>query len=452
VDFSTYICDISVDTVDTVDEYDPKNGVDGLHDFMEMLSNVLTEYELDFHKVVVLVETSEIANFLSKAFMMSHIPESMEYHPLLMSMTAYTVDNFDEFSNLNNCFANRVFIGKTKTNPLESGILFVTMDDLVYTMSSPIQLRYTDVMIMFNRNGLDEDTKYTVNSIVNVNGTIDDCMPKFVFVDIYRKQLGKQLSDLYEAFYHTNTMDEETEIRNLIESGTKSEVSALKKSFKLDAYTELNTLMAEGIIHSEMKLTDKKRVKLESIYSIKRADQDYVNRHKIMYITTLTKSVLSMSTTHMYSLEHQYMYLPSAKTGKIKGFINNKAYLARVKDRTEELRMEVNQIVNAANNKVRLKNYSGPLWLGLDNGSESEGSMVAFANEDKNTIEYSLILGTYKFTRTYKRDGWTEKENRDKKILFLSPVFKRDTLSEFKINMKKPQYKRFSQMEKIVID
>jgi len=410
---------------------------------------------LAYHKAIVLCETDDIAEFMTEAFEAYSMDET--YHPRLMGCKPYSKVQFDEFSNLNNRFAREIFHVDVRNieQTIESGILFITMDTLVNLIRSPIQLRYVDLLWTLNSDGLNEDAKYLMSQILNVNSTIRSDKVKgssFMYVDVYRKVLAKQLQQIYESVYHQNVNGEIAETRALMDNGDKKEGRALKKFHRWNAFTELLLLEREKTIETEPRLTDLRLQKLETLYSINRADQDYINRHSIAYINTIftTKNMKDpMSTTNMYRKEAKFLYVPSPKTGNMKGFLRNQAYYDAVQDRTDELRHEVSQIVNAKSDKARLKNYSGPVWLGKVNGKEMEGSLIGFADKKNDTIEFAQIMGTYKFTRTYKRDGWTEKENRDKKILFLSPVFEKRKLSEFKLRINRPAYQRFSRMEKV---
>jgi hypothetical protein len=257
--------------------------------------------------------------------------------------------------------------------------------------------------------------------------------------------LGKQLYNIYETFYHTDKDKENLEINNLLDNKKKESI-VLEKTFKLQSYSNLNELLDNEIIKSDIKITDKKKAKLESMYSITAKDYNYIDRHSITYINLITNYSKKSSGGHMYNLEYEYLYIPT-KSGKITGFKDNESYLKKVDTRIDELKMEVDQIINANNDKTRLKKYSGPVWLGKLNGSEAEGSVVAFADDNNDTIEFSKILGTYNFTRNYKRKGWSEKDNKNRKILFLSPVFKHDLLSNFKKDNKK-----FTRMQKVYFD
>jgi hypothetical protein len=464
-EFYSNITALTMDVVDCMDEYDDPDD-DNVAMFMRSISGLLNEIPFQYLKGIVLCETEENANFMVDAF--EAYRQSDIYHPRLLECTSYSKENFNRFSDLNNRFASSFFLKDdtasatesdstksdlTQSDLTQSGMLFITIEDLIDLMRSPIQLRYVNFIFTLNTEGLSDDLKYIVSQVLSANRDTES--KTFVYFDVYRKLLGRQLSNIYETFYHQNRVAEENEIRNAIDSGKKSEVTGLKKLHKLNSFTDLNILISNNQIMTEISLTDKKREKLESIYSIRRADQDYINRHSIAYVNMISRAKQSknpMSTTGMHVTESPYLYLPSPKTGKIKGFIQNKPYLQVVTERTDELKIEVDQIVNAKSDRVRLKNYTGPVWLGRDNGKEREGSLIAFADESNGTVEFAQILGTHRFTRTYKRDGWTEKENRDKNILFLSPVFERQKLSEFNRRIRRPAYQRFCMMEKVYLN
>lgn len=457
VEFMSKISRITSDDVECMDEYDDPDN-DKMAQFMNSVTDFLNDNHFEYLKGIVLCENDETADFMTEAFEAYRMSDI--YHPKLLGCSAYSKKEFSRFADLNNRFARAVFInGDTTKSELQSGILFITIDELIDLIVTPIQLRYINMVFAMTVDGITDDMTHIISQTISANNVKDLVIGSkvFAFFDVYRKNLGAQISQIYETFYHQNQKTEEKEIRELINSGDdnyKKEVAAHRKLLKLNAYTELDSLLEERVIDTDVVLTDKKREKLESIYSIRRKDQDYINRRNIVYMNMVNRAKQSkspMSTTGMLVTESPYLYLPSPKTGKMKGFLKNSAYIQNVEDRTEELKNEVNQIVNAKSDRTRLKEYSGPVWLGRDSGDEQEGSSVVFADETQDTIEFARILGTFKFTRTYKRDGWTEKENRNKKILFLSPVYDRKKLSLFKRQIQRPEYQRFTRMEKIYL-
>lgn len=454
IDFYTHISSVNIDSIDKMNSQ--VNGIDPIANFYRTISNVHDRNILKYSQIIVLCETDEIAQFMAGTFETYTLDNTL--NPKILECRTYSKDNFMEFCNLNNRFEREVFEIQLISNEiiLESGIMFITLDKLINLMRSPVQMRYINMIYTLTQSGLDKNVTNLISQILEMNSTVN-IDKTFIFVDIYRKRLATQLSNIYETIYHKN-VDKELELISTVGSTTddknnKTEYQALKKLHKVNAFTELNLLISNKQISSEVNLTNQRRDQLESTYSIRKDDYDYINRYSIVYVNPITtkRNDNPMSATGMYQMESQYLYLPSPKTGKIYEFSQMNSYTKAVSDRTEELRNEVEQIINAKNDRVRLKKYSGPLWLGRENASEQEGSLVGFSNEILDTIEFAQILGTFKFTRTYKRDGWTEKENRDKKILFLSPIFRKQKLSEFRKQIKRSANQKFMIMEKIYI-
>jgi hypothetical protein len=413
--------------------------------FMDLLDRIFTEYDLYFKKMICITETSDIAEFLKKKY--NKLKKKYD-NPYFLNMQAYTNDNLNTFLDLNNNFAEMVILNKTTNDNIitRSGILFITENDLL-NVNISIALQSTDTIFTFNKSGLNTNIINLLDMIITSNSLNLNKNSQFLVIDIYRNLLGKQLYNIYETFYHINKDKEDLEINNLLDcDNEKKEASALEKTFKVQSYANLNELLDNKNIKSDIKITDKKKAKLESMYSITIKDYNYIDRYSITYINDLTNYSKKTSSGNMYNLEYEYLYIPT-KSGKITGFKDNESYLKKVDIRTNELKMEVDQIINAENDKKRLKKYSGPVWLGKLKGAESEGSVIAFTNENNDTIEFSKILGTYNFTRNYKRKGWVEKDNKSRKILFLSPVFKHDLLSNFKKDNKK-----FTRMQKVYFD
>ena len=202
---------------------------------------------------------------------------------------------------------------------------------------------------------------------------------------------------------------------------------------KLTSYIYLRNLISENVIRLDTKLNKAKIQKIEKIYLIKQIDKDYMNRHNIAHIVQMVKNIDTMCSFNMYQIEKSYLNIDKN----------------RLEEHIQVLKDECREILT--NNKNKNK-YSGPLWLGRSNGRELEGSMVCFLHDNKrDLVEYAMILGVTEFSRKYKRVGWTEKENKDKKILFLSPIIKKEKLSVFRKKRNIPSYKKFSTMEPITL-
>lgn len=422
---------------------------------IDVMIEVLCDSAKDCHKILCIVSDRKVATKLNRMIgqrVQRSVTSRVITDPTLLRIKTYTSKGMYGFYDYKNDCASTVLIGNsdqvTSTCSTDIAMLIVTLDDLMQSTDSVIGLRHVDCVMLCNESGLTTDSIRLMDSVVlmNVdNTTVTDTLTdtRLTVIDINRNDMVTQTLTTYNTFYDADRMHYLLEVQSLCtdDDDRHTKLTELKKTYNLECYSKLCRLVDSKIIDTLLNRGD--RVKLEKMYGIRKKDYDYIDRHKMMYMNTLTKSRLSMSTGIMHDLEQQYLYIPN-KVGKITGYRNNSVYTDKAKLRTEELATEVSMIMSN-----QLKNYSGPMWLGKDDGTEAQGSMIGFADEDKDTLEVCQILGTYKFTRTYKRQGWTEKENRDRKILFLSPVLLQVPLSDLKKSLKRPTYKKFARMEKI---
>jgi hypothetical protein len=168
---------------------------------------------------------------------------------------------------------------------------------------------------------------------------------------------------------------------------------------------------------------DNKNELQKKLFKIKEKDREFHHRKNIIYIITVPK-IQSASVNQHYQIEKEYF--------------NKNISIDRLKEQIEQIK----------NPKCKLKEYSGPKWLGSDQNIEIPGNKIGFADETNNTLEIFEIIDVNKFCRRDKRPEWKEKENRGKNILFLSPMIKKMKLSKFKENIKYSKLKHIDNMSK----
>ena len=413
----------------------------------QILSDVLEDN--DCRKVLCLVSERKVVtkfkNLLSKRLektLRSKKITDPTVMPYLLGVKI--LDRYEFYDHLNDCVTSTL-LGDGKIERSDStGLFITTLDDL--DTSCMIGLKHIDCVMMLGSADLtDPKIVRLFDQIMTYSDRTTHVQP-LTIIDTDRADRIRQIVNAYDLFYDTEraTYSKDCQdVRSADRDTMNAELAELKKAYDLECYAKIDELVRSDMIQVQSEFTTKEVAALEKTYGIRKKDYAYIDRHKMMYVNTVSKSRIAMSTGHMLDLEQRYLYLPN-KVGEITGFRKNRAYCNKVRARTEELTSEVEQILAG-----KLKSYSGPMWLGKDGGSEAQGSMLAYADDDNDTIEVCQILGTHKFTRTYKRQGWTEKENRDKKILFLSPVLMQISLSEFRKTLKRPSYRKFSRMEKI---
>jgi hypothetical protein len=138
---------------------------------------------------------------------------------------------------------------------------------------------------------------------------------------------------------------------------------------------------------------------------ITESDRRIYNRNKTIYIVPISKHESLIKK--YYENESEYLYSSIS---------------------IDNLKQEFEQITKP---NSALKIYSGAKWLGTDKQNEISGNMIGFLHQKKKIIEICQIIDVCKFSRKFKRPEWKEKENKDKNILFLSPIINTIKVSEF---------------------
>jgi hypothetical protein len=277
----------------------------------------------------------------------------------------------------------------------DPGILFVEAS--VITMPQNILLlENVDCVINFSLTLKKNIIAY--RSIMYCFALISITDIRISLVECIEKNISAQLIRLHDIFFNrfTDNIEKYTDIINKIAS---------KKI----------TLMPE--------FTDNDKKKLEQALKITPADKKYHNRENIIYIVMIPKQ-RNESINQYFQIEKKYF----------------RATVSR-----DKLRAEMKLITT-----TKSKKYSGPKWLSGADKLEIPGNKIGFVDEKNDHIKICEIIDVHKFGRRNKRSEWKEKENRDKNILFLSPVIGQMSLSKFKqgIGSKTIQYMKSIEIPK----
>jgi hypothetical protein len=172
--------------------------------------------------------------------------------------------------------------------------------------------------------------------------------------------------------------------------------------------------------------------KVIKYYGISQKDKVYMKR----YNTTYLYDVYKKPYMEMYEEQMDKLYIinefmePEFDFDKIESTIEYKKMMSI--DELKSLDFKANK---------KLKSYSGPVWIG-DTYNETctdrdyyEGSTLGFVMN--NIVHFCKILASHKFTRRYKKPFMKEKVNKDKTILFLSPVYVSVSLDDVKKSVTK---------------
>lgn len=185
-----------------------------------------------------------------------------------------------------------------------------------------------------------------------------------------------------------------------------------------------------GLIYLDMTFNDIQHKRLEKTFKITEADKRFAIRHNIIYIVPIPKSSAS-TIRHNYQFEEEF----------IKSDLN-----------TNELRGQYEMIVASKKIGRKIPIYIGPKWLSRRDRIEIEGNKIGFTHESTNTIEICEIIGIKEFSRRDKRKHWKEKDNKNRNILFLSPIIEKYQLSKFKTIMKLKKTDQIKYMQEFIFD
>ena len=371
-------------------------------DLTKLLNSIATKYRYPYYKILCITDDSRV-----KKLKCAFASNTQQLHPR-MTMMVYDARQIGMFWNLNNMlyekFCHDSHLKRTDYAE-QSGILFASPESVLYY--SPIELARINVVLLLNTAGL-AGAKSLVSDVVEANRDTQQVL----IVEPYTANLSNQIREMYECFYG---MPANTNART-------------PKQRKLDAYTDILHLVKTHTIRCDVDLNESRLLKLQALYGVKPKDYDYINRHNIAYVITLIDTPNKMCSFKMYEAEDRYLHKNQIRTDST---TDSRAEI--VTEQTDEITDDI------------------PRWLGKSNGTEAVGSVLIFADEECNTAEYVRIVQIAEFSRKYKRIGWTEKENRDKKILFLSQIYKRRKLTELKKKYDKPKNKQFGYMEKLYL-
>lgn len=380
--------------------------------------NSNNDHDLDkiipMKKIIVLTKTNKNAQTLSKLYRKTY----MKYHGLL-DVVPYDASNEEEIKKFQDLYVHNLttrFLDK-KThkrilkesikNCTDNGILFMCTHDLnkLIETNKLSLLKNVDCLLLLDDTLKSDIQKYNFllmtlisNEIYNSSTSRDDM--ELSLIEILEKNLHKQLHRLGTTLYSHNKTN--VEIFELIRENINSDM-----------------------ISMDVEFNDMRRDKLERMFKITQADRKNHNRNNTIYIVPVPKP-RSSQIRQQYLVETEY-------------FESNVAISV--------LRNQMDLI-----KKAKSKEYFGPKWLGTFEKQEIPGNKIGFLDEHKKEIKVCEIIDVHKFGRRDKRSEWKEKENRDKNILFLSPVINKIKLSKFKKETGVSKYESIDYMQEFVVE
>lgn len=321
-----------------------------------------------------------------------HYRENMYNYHNLMDVLPYDgtdQEQIDRFADLYTRTDSLRHLSKnSRTKLLESivssradaGILFANLSTITSSKNT-VALTNIDCVVNYSEQLKDDNINYrTVMMYLTTACTVDS---QITLIEHSDTNVQKQLRRLHSMFYD----QDKDRIENYVD-------------FVKDIKSEKILIESESI-KSQSELT-----KLEKQFNITKADKDYYNRFNVVYIVPLsTDKNDDLSTSEQYEIEKEYL---QAKVSN--------------DDLTDE-----SELIKNTKSKI----YSGPKWMGRDDRMEIPGNKVGLLNKTTKMIEICDIIDVHKFGRRLKRQEWREKGNKNKNILFLSPVRYRMKLAAF---------------------
>lgn len=156
-------------------------------------------------------------------------------------------------------------------------------------------------------------------------------------------------------------------------------------------------------------------------YKISKSDKEYMKRKCYTYLFNVNYDNENTNEyNEMYNEQMKYLYILDQDCEPRYDFENIES-LFELKSR--ELQEEIDTL--NLKGKKKLSKYSGAVWI-MDDDFDFERDYYADSHIGfiyNETIYFSRVLASHKFTRRYKKDFMKEKVNKDKKLLFLTPVF-----------------------------
>lgn len=250
-----------------------------------------------------------------------------------------------------------------------SGIIFITKP-MLFESNNILSLKNIDCVVFADDKIKTDKLRY--NIILSCLSSLRIKGSCAIIIDYVEKHIYSQLYRIANIFYS-------------YESDSANSYIQLKNNIKT------RKLQLPYVLNSS-------RIRnLEKIFGITQDVKDFHNRHNRIFIVNDISQCGSLSEQY-YQFEKQYF---------------------NIKIDIQNLMAEFNLI-----NTNKSTYYSGPKWISREDRKEIAGNKLGFIRDgiNCNIIELFEIIGIIKFNRHNKRKIWKEKENRDKNILFLSPL------------------------------
>lgn len=359
-------------------------------------------------KIVVITKTKKDADNM-RSFYKNIRKRTDNYCHNLIDINSYDAENSIELSVFLNLYVrddtvlyldannhNKLLMNSIKKRT-DSGILFIETDKfakLIESCESCI-FKNIDTVVVLDDTLKNEQILYESllfmlidNKLIKTDPTIN-----LTFVEIKENNIQTQLHRLGTILYSHNKSN--VEILDMIKDNISNQIIKIDDNF--------NT-----------KLQNKIENKLEKLFEITQKDIKRHNCTNTIYIVPVSK----MSTENKnYS---QLMHVTSEHYKIEKKYMNINIDHCELQNQIEMIK------------KNKSKQYSGPKWISTSDKEEISKNKIGFFIEHKGLIEICEIIDVHKFTRKDKRAEWKEKENRDKNILFLSPVIKKIKMANFR--------------------
>lgn len=365
-------------------------------------------------KIVLITDSSESANNV-----LTHYKDRrMDYH-WLMDVRPYDGSDIDEtilFSDLyvqknkgvflNKCVQRKI-LKDTILNRTDNGILIISSEQFIQSVNTHGigKFKNVDCVMMMDESLKLNQRIYDLmmmmlagNEIYNTSGN-QNCV-ELTMIETLEKNPHKQLFRLGSILYSHNKTN-------------------------VEIFETIRRNISTGTIQMDVEFNATRQDKLSRTYKITLEDMRFYNRNNTFYIVPIPKPKSSQ-------IHQQYLI--------------EKDYFKIDVDR-EKLKEQMQMI-----KKAKSKEYFGPKWLGTSDKHELPGNKLGFLNEKTGVIEICEIVDTHKFGRRDKRAEWKEKENRDKNILFLSPIIKKTKLTKFRKDVGIKKYEPIKYMQPFVIE
>jgi len=359
-------------------------------------------------KIVVNTNNKDLSTKLYEQYQkmtrLNNITNDNQY--LLLSIRGYHINDVDKFMRLYDRSLESIIFTKDKyTNLINSDIKYKSDSGILFTHSSYLT-KHKDGINIFN------------NCDIFIN--MDDRLVKKKY---YRTIIETISNNSYSC---ANIKSNIIEIKkDIIMQLNRLGKSIFDDSSRRDRYFRLIELINDKkiLINKVNNLKTDITEKLEDYYNIN-------IKHKVIHNKDNVMIMIPVPNNSSSSINMNYQY--------------EKSYLK--KKLSNDILLEEIELI-----KKKKGSYSGPIWIGSLDKVEIPGNKIGFIRGSDDLIKICEILHVDKFSRKYKRPNWKEKENRNKNILFLTPIINSMKLSELKQKLNMSVYDRFEYLQPIIV-